>query len=639
MFRFAVGPSMWICLLLPLAAAAGTRAEAQSAPASLAQAEPPDPSEQAQTPRAELPRTAQRYELKARLDVDEKQVHGRARIVFTNTSARPLRELLLHLYMNAFRDDESVFMTESGGALRGIRAEGEGSIRLTSLRVGGQDALKTAEHELIAHDFTQLRVPLSAPLAQGGSLVIESDFVVALPALFARAGHARDFFAVAQWFPKLAKLEPDGHFESFPYHALGEFYADFADYRLEVDTPSDLSVAATGLMVEEKKLGARTVRHFQADYVHDAAFFAARGFRSEVEDVDGVRVRYLFPPGYDGAMPTHAQVVRAGLRSFGRAFGAYPYPALSVVVPPRDAPGAAGMEYPTLFVSEGSWLSLSSLPSLSGAIVTAHELAHQWFQGLLASDELHHPVLDEGLTEWASLDLMRSMFGPREGALGVTLDRFEVARLLSTRVAHATAPGRAAYAYAPNEYGASVYARAALALETIRRSLGRARFDHALSLYATGQRFKHPTPRDLERAFDAAYGAGFALRTLRPLLFDGAASGVHLGRTRSTRDDRGYVTEVHARRSGTVSLPTWLALYSPYGKELRRVRFPAQSESLVAAIETQERVARVVLDPDRALLVDDHVADQVAQLTEPGNATVLAQWLAATQWLSSLVGP
>jgi hypothetical protein len=355
--------------------------------------------------------------------------------------------------------------------------------------------------------------------------------------------------------------------------------------------------------------------------------------------VDGVLVHYLAPPGYEAATQLHASVVRAGLRHFGRAFGAYPYPSLSVVVPPRDAPGAAGMEYPTLIFTASEWLTLPGLPSASGAIVSAHELAHQWFYGLLASDELHHPVLDEGLTEWSSLDLVRSMYGAREGVPGLRFDRFEIERLVATHSARSTAPGLAAYAYAPSEYASSVYARAALALESIRRAHGAKRFLHALTIYATGQRFKHPGPHELSLAFDAAYGAGFSAHTLEPLLFDGETSAVHLGHTRSTRTDDGYITEVRARRTGKVLLPTWLALYSPYGKELRRVRFPAHSSSLEVSLETEERVARVVLDPDRALLLDDDVADQIAQFTEPGSLSAIAQGLGLVQWLLTAVGP
>ena len=595
-------------------------------------------SAQAADPQSASP---QRYELTAKLEPERHLVEGTARITFTNTSQATLHELVFHLYLNAFRDRESVFMRESHGALRGTRARGTGSIELQTLTVNGEDALGRAERELISHDATQLRTSLATPLQPGQTIVIESRFVSQLPPLFARSGYTPDFFAVGQWFPKLAALEASGHFASFPYYALGEFYADFADYVLYVDTPEDYDVLASGVLAYEKKgPRERIARRFDAARVHDVAFAAARGFRSDVESVDGVLVRYLSPPGYESALREHAEVVRAGLSHFGKAFGSYPYPSLSVVVPPREAAGAQGMEYPTLIMTGGPWHSVPSLPSFSGAIITAHELAHQWFYGLVGSNEVDHPVLDEGLTQWASLDLMRSLYGAREGLGPIALERFEAERTIATRLVHSSSPGLPAYAYSQDEYAASVYARGSLALESIRRAYGKERFDRALHIYAVGQRYRHATPEALEQAFDAAYGQGFSARVLRPLLFEGETSAAHIVSTRAELgDDDDYLLHVRARRSGSVSLPTWVALYDAQGRELTRTRFPAESPALEVSIHTEQPVARVVLDPDRALLLDPDASSHVRQLEYPGTGAPLAQWIAFSQTLLSLAGP
>jgi len=583
---------------------------------------------------------AQRYELTAKLDPTRHRIEGTARITFTNTSTATLDQLVFHLYMNAFRDHESVFMRESQGFLRGTRAEGSGSIELETLTVNDEDALARAERELVPHDFTQLRTSLATPLPPGQSVVIDTRFVVALPPLFARAGYVRDFVSVTQWFPKLATLEPDGHFASFPYHALAEFYADYADYTLYVDAPRDYAVLASGIMAYEKRAGDRIVRRFDAARVHDVAFVAARGFRIDVESIDGVLVRYLSPPGYGAALQAHARIVREGLRHYGKAYGTYPYPSLSVVVPPREAEGGAGMEYPTLIITGGPWYDTPGLPSLSGASITAHELAHQWFYGLVGSDERTYPVLDEGLTEWASLDLLRTIGGGAEGIGALRIDRFEVARIIATRLTPSTAQGLPADAYAAAEYATSVYARASLALESIRRAHGRERFMRALSIYAVSQRYRHATPADLEHAFDAAYGAGFGERVLRPLLFEGAESSVHLVTTRSELgDDDDYLMTVRARRGPGVALPTWVALYDQRGKELARSPFPADQDSFVATLHTDVPVARVVIDPDRALLLDANVRDQVADVIRAPTRSLTAQAVALGQLALSWWGP
>jgi hypothetical protein len=592
--------------------------------------------------------STQRYLLEATLDPERHVVHGSLQLHFTNHSRVPLQQLLFHLYLNAFRDRHSVFMRETGGELRGERAHGSGKIELENLRVAGEERLPDAQLELIPGDFTQLALPLQKPLAPGESVLIETSFRSQLPPVFARSGYHNDFFAVAQWYPKLAKLEADGHFESFPYHGLGEFYADFADYELRVRTPKEFVVAAGGSLLREGPYGPKQVeRLFKVQRVHDMAWFAAPNYLRTSERVgssarssNDVELVFMAPPGYELAQREHAQVVRAGLKHFAARFGAYPYKTLSVVIPPRGADGAAGMEYPTLIVTDGSWLPTPMAPSLSGAIVSAHELAHQWFYGLLASNEVLHPVLDEGLGEWATLDLLRSLYGPRDRLLfPYAPERFEIVRALVLNFYASTSPGLSAPSYTAAEYGTSVYGRAALALESIRRVFGKARFDAALAAYTEQQRFGHPTPESLAAAFDQSYGPGFASQVLRPLLFEGQSVDVRLTRVKTRSEGDHFVTEVRARREGRVPLPCWIAVYDLRGKELSRLRWSGDQAAAELVFDTQAPVARVVADPDRALLLDRDSRDQIRVLRPAPARNWLAQLIAATQIAWAWIGP
>lgn len=584
---------------------------------------------------------AQRYRLEATLEPKQHRVRGKLALSFTNSSRAALDRLVFHLYLNAFRDSRSVFMRESGGALRGTRAQGHGQVVLDNLRVAGSDRLGDAAPQLVPDDFTQLSVPLAQPLAPGASVMIEADFSAELPPLFARSGYSGDFFAVAQWFPKLAKLEPDGSFASFPYHGLGEFYADFADYELRLRTPKQFQVAASGELVRESSHGDDQVeRVFRAQRVHDMAFFAAPDYVRTQQRMGPVNVVFLAPPGYDLAQLEHANVIKRGLAHFGERFGAYPYKSLSVVLPPRGAEGAAGMEYPTLIVSDGQWLPVPFAPSLSGAIVSAHELAHQWFYGLLGSNEVRHPVLDEGLAEWATLDLMRTMYGPSDALLGWRgPDRFEFTRSFVLSLFSSTNPGLPAPSYSATEYATSVYGRAALVLESIRRAHGKGRFDAALKRYTREHRYGHPTPDDLAAAFDQTYGDAFGQRVLRPLLFEGETSGARLLRASSKRSGTGYRTHVHARREGRVALPCWVAVYDLSGNELKRVPWRDDVAVLRADLDTAAPVARVVVDPDRVLLLDGDTRDQVWVHTSPATRSWLAQATALAQLALAWMGP
>jgi hypothetical protein len=592
----------------------------------------------AQTEPATFPAATQRYTLTARLDAATHTVHGHVSISLVNSAQAPLSALVFHLYLNAFRDRETVFMRESGGQLRGEDYRSPGSIELKDLRVDGRDLLPLAERELVKNDRTQLRVPLPSPLAVGARVQIESDFVSKLPPVFARSGYEGDFHAVAQWFPKLAKLEPNGTFTSFAYHSLGEFYADFADYTLVLDTPQDYIVGASGELANEQTKGDRTVRRYEARYVHDVAFVASPALWTHRERMGPVDVRVLYPRGYETALPEHLDTLRAGLAHFGASFGPYPYPALTVVIPPRAAEGAAGMEYPTLIVTAGEWLALPLPPRATGAFVTAHELAHQWFYGLVATNELRYPALDEGFTEWASLDLLRSRHADKAAmVLGKKLDLFELERLGAVR--SKAPPGLAAYAYARREYGASVYARVAVALESVRRAHGHKRFARAMSEYALKNRFAHPGPTELAAAFDSVYGEGFARRTLLPLVLGGEVSAVHLVEGRTAARGKQFHTRVKARRTGAVSLPTWIAVYDLAGHELARTHFPANVSSLEATFDTSAPVARAVADPDRALLIDPDARDQTIVFSARARPSLLTRLLGLCALVLSWMGP
>ncbi len=590
---------------------------------------------------AQLPKMAQRVELSAEIDVTKHLVRGSARIEFRNTSSKPLTQLLFHLYLNAFRDRDSVFMRESHGQLRGDKSTGPGFIDLETLTVDGHDVLTGAARELQPKDFTQLRAILPMPLSPDGVVTIETRFVSHLPPAFARTGYADDFHMIAQWFPKLAKLEPEGTFASFPYHALSEFYADFADYRLEVNTQTDVVVGATGTLIREHKIGDRIVRTFDAPAVHDVAIVASTKLETKRTRIGKVDLIALYPPGYELALIEHERTLARGLAHYGERFGPYPYPTLTMVIPPRGADGAAGMEYPMLFVTEGSWLGIPSMPGLSGVFVTAHELAHQWFQGLLASNEERIPVLDEGLAEWASIDLLRSVWGERASiANGFPISRFEAERLAATQLTAPTvAANWPASFYTDGEYGRLIYLRTAIALESLRRSHGRERFDRALTLYARRNQFRHPTPADLRQAFAEVYGQAFVDKTFSPLVFEGKGCEVHLASVRSTREGADHVTQVRARRTGEVALPTWIAGYSEDGKELARARFPAALARIDVSLRTKQPIALVVIDPDRALLVDPNTRDQVRNLLPPSGS----EWpMRLTPWIQALlssVGP
>jgi hypothetical protein len=164
------------------------------------------------------------YRLRGVLDPRLHTVQGQGEILWTNSSSRDVDQIFLYLHLNAFRDRRTTFLVESRGQLRGEPYRGPGHIELNRLAIAGQEVLDRAQAS-----ETWLRVPLDRPVPPGGSLRIESTWIATLPPIFARVGWQGGFHLVAQWFPKLPVLSPDGSWMLRERHANAEFYADHAD--------------------------------------------------------------------------------------------------------------------------------------------------------------------------------------------------------------------------------------------------------------------------------------------------------------------------------------------------------------------------------------------------------------------------
>lgn len=476
---------------------------------------------------------AQRYELDAVVDTTGHRVQGHLRLRFRNTSERPIDALLFHLYPNAFAHADTVFMREGGSSIRGRRLGRPGHLRIDTLRVDGVALTDAIDDELVPNDHTQARVPLPDPLLPGHTAVIEATFETQLPEIVARMGFAGSFHLLGQWFPKLAKLESDGRFAGFPYHGLGEFYADFADYRVHLDVPTNTESACGGQRLSSAAGDpGRRIERYRLSPAHDIACVVYGGGVRTLLRFGAVAVEVIAPPGYERAVARQLAVVRDGLSFFGQHYGPYPYADLRVVIPPRVAHGASGMEYPGLIVTGGPWwsISLGSCDPLHD-IITAHELAHQWFYGLIASDEVRHPFLDEGLTEWSTWALLQARHA-RDGAEDSWLAPASWLEALGAFALSSPTPSAMleAHAYRPRELGRAVYLRSALALQRLADRHGQAQVLAALGRYARAHRFQHARPEDLFASLDAALGPGEARTFLEARLTGAVTSSLADGR-------------------------------------------------------------------------------------------------------------
>ncbi|MBM4360555.1 MAG: M1 family metallopeptidase, partial [Deltaproteobacteria bacterium] len=582
------------------------------------------------------------YRFEAVLDPNGHEVRGEGTIRFTNRAVVPVRELWVHAYLNAFRDDESVFMRGPAEGFRGERVlTHRGGLDIHRLRAREFDAeLLPALASELPRDATDLRVPLPRELGPGEVLTLEVAFTARLPSLFLRTGFVGSYHMVAQWYPKLARLERDGRWAHFPFYRLSEFYADFGDYDVTVDVPEGMVVGATGAAAAADVDGGRRRQRFQATRVHDFAFTAWDGFDEIRQMAGATELVALFPRGEEAEAEIELATASRGLAHFGERYGGYPYPRLTIVRPPAEASEAGGMEYPTLITTgasrRGRALGLRGIESL-----TLHELAHQWFQGMLASDEHQHPALDEGLASYAEIEAMDAFWPGRSAfdAFGLRSSEAAAFRWIATEGAGRGAVSRSVSEFADGrDYVENVYGRMATVLVTLGRVHGEAAMRRALHRYATTERFRHPVPADLVRHVRESVGED-AARALDAVLEGGRFDAYvirHEARPTSLGDGSWSGTVTVGRR-GEVVLPVTVEVRAADGSR-NRLEWDGRGEEVTLPWSGRAPIVAVRLDPDSKLLLDDDLSNQA--LGEPAQASrVRALLVAVGQLLLEVVGP
>jgi hypothetical protein len=633
--RLAGGRFVLTALAAALAVAMPVRgAEEIGAPAVLV-AEPIE---------ADRQREVASYDLTARLDPDIKTVAGTARISWNNPSPTDtVTDLWLHLYLNAFRDQESTFWRESRGQLRGVEMpeDGWGSIEIDALTLGGADLLASLTYEAPddgnPHDRSLARVVLPRPVPPGDRIVLEVAFTAHLPKAYARTGYAGDYFLVGQWFPKVAVYEPAGRrgraqggWNAHQFHADSEFYADFGRYRARLTVPTRFVVGATGVRTAHTDHADGTTTHVyeQAD-VHDFAWTASPHFVEvtrrfvaarevtvaeyaaaaalvdrpiEAMRLGDVDVRLLLQPAHVPQAERHLEAAWRAIKGYGLAYGPYPHATLTMVDPPLAALGTGGMEYPTFFTT-GTLPILADWPFdriREPELVVVHEFGHQYFQGLVASNEFEEAWLDEGMTTWTTdlvmdawLGADRSMFefaGLRGGML-------DVERYVNRRTRGLEAIRQPSWSY-DEGYAFNSYERPALALRTLERLVGRQTMARIMRTYVERWRFRHPSSDDF-----FAVASEVAGRDLRPFFraaFESPAVVDYA--VGSVTRELGY-TALTVRRDGDLPIPVTVA-FKFAGRPVERRTWDGVGSWTRFAFEYPEPLEWVHVDPDHNVPLD-----------------------------------
>ena len=477
-------------------------------------------------PKPLSPRLAN-YQIDVTLDPATKKLNGRETLTWKNSSTDVIRELRFHLYLNAFRNEKSTFMRESGGQLRGTtidrneEANAYGSIDILSMKrrgTTGGAAPETLVYQYIqpddgnASDHTVIRVPLSKAVGPGETVTLDIAFKAKLPKIFARTGFSRDFFLVGQWFPKIGVYEPAGtryatagQWNCHQFHANSEFYADYGVYDVNITTPKNYWVSATGLYQSEKirQNGTKTLFYHAEDIV-DFAWTASPHFEvinDKWKRPSGgeVSIELAMQPEHRSQAQRHINAAKAALAYFDKHLGRYPFPNLTIVDPPLHASGSFGMEYPTFITAGTAWGTPNG--ARFPEMVTIHEFGHQYFMQLLASNEFEEAWLDEGFNQYYEGRIMDETYGPHSSQvdlLGFRMGDIETSR---SGYVHQNNPAVGSsfgntWQLPDGQYGVLTYFKTATWLRTLEGLVGRPVMDEIMQTYFIRWQFKHPDGQD-----------------------------------------------------------------------------------------------------------------------------------------------
>ena len=452
------------------------------------------------------------YTMEVALDHKSATYSGVQKIVYTNNSPETLNKVFYHLYFNAFKPGSEMAVRQKNSADKNTRfkvsidsltPKQEGYLRVSGLTQNGV-LLNPIDSETI------LEVPLHASIAPGESAIFELSFEGHVPDVIRRAGkNSREgiAFSMAQWYPKMAEYDREG-WNADPYTGR-EFHGVWGNFDVKITLNKDFMVAASGYLQNAETIGkgysdrkrAKTKKgkitwHYIAPMVHDFTWAA---------DVDYIHDTYPGPNDVDlhffykndpeiienwkRLQPHTAEL----MEYYNSKVGQYPYKQYSVV-----QGGDGGMEYGMLTLITGG----RNYGSLFG--VTAHELAHSWFQHVLATNETKHEWMDEGFTSFiSSLAENEILNQNKDFPLEGSYRGYYALAASGGEMPQSTNANRYYHNYA---YERTAYSKGAVFLGQLSYIVGKEKVFEILQTYYNEWKFKHPLPNDLRRIAERISG-------------------------------------------------------------------------------------------------------------------------------------
>lgn len=480
------------------------------------------------------------YTIQATLNDTAHTLSAYEEVVYVNNSPHTLDHIYFHLWPNAYKNNSTALakqlLWQGKTDLYFSKPEERGYIDSLDFKVNGEKISWTYDAEHI--DICKLQ--LAKALRPGDSIVISTPFFVKIPdAKFSRLGHTWQAYYMTQWYPKPAVFDRHG-WHPMPYLDQGEFYSEFGSFDVRITLPENYYLAATGDRIDADEEMAqlrrrveetrrylsdssfsesnrfppsakknKTVRFVQV-WVHDFAWFADKRFYVMQSDAElphshrTVTTWAFFTPANARLWQKAVDYVGSATVFYSQMLGDYPYRHVTAVDGSIMAGG--GMEYPNITVIG------AAANAIELDMTIAHEVGHNWFYGILASNERDQPFMDEGLNSYYEQRYLREKYPRHKFAammgLDTSLKLFNLHKVplwkyheLSFYSAYRSGKDQPinlkSEEFTSANYGNVVYSKSALVMDYLADVMGRESFDAAMQEYYRNNRFTHPEPANL----------------------------------------------------------------------------------------------------------------------------------------------
>jgi peptidase M1-like protein len=606
------------------------------------------------------------YQIDARFDAQKHTLDATEILTYHNLTGQPQDTFPFHLYLNAFQPT-ATFIRE----VRRDRPTFEwkdkyrASAEVKSLEVVGMGDLTSKIHFVSPDDgnpddHTVFQVTLPHPVAPGESVQFKINFHDKFGEVFARTGYKRDFIMGAQWFPKVG-VWWQGAWNCHQFHSTTEFFADFGTFDVRLTLPQNEVVGSSGVEVssDNNPDGTKTV-NFHGEDIHDFAWTAEPEYHVVTEDFNGsagtVRMKLLMQPGHMDQAELHMRVLRETMKRFDQWYGPYPYRQITVVDPPHGGLRAGGMEYPTLITADTTWWMPEGLRFV--ALVVEHEFGHQYWYGMVATNEFEDAWLDEGINSYTECKVLDDIFGKDTSVLnlwGLTAGDGALQRDSYLGAADKDPMARFAYQYMNSaSYGDITYGKTATVLFSLEKVVGEDTLRSAIRTYFMRYRFTHPTKEDFLKTVEEVSGqnlrwyfdqAVYGTQVLDYEILRASSDRIDWYQKKPASEKKGetlYRTMVLVHRKGDFIFPVDVAVKFDDGETVRE-HWDGRDRWTRFTYEKKAKIISAEIDPDHQVGLDKDLFNNshTERGSEAARHKLAHYWMLftqfAAQWLAWLV--